>query len=99
MSYISFHQMGGAAMGAEASRAVIDRTGAVYGLQGVYELQSHHDGIVALDGADVLPPASILAALAADGLHPATEQYRQWVDLILPVAAALVGASSGSVPA
>jgi lysophospholipase L1-like esterase len=39
------------------------------------------------------------AALAADGLHPATEQYRQWVDLILPVAAALVGASSGSVPA
>jgi lysophospholipase L1-like esterase len=32
------------------------------------------------------------ATLAADGLHPAAEQYRQWVDLILPVAAALVGA-------
>jgi lysophospholipase L1-like esterase len=32
------------------------------------------------------------AKLAADGLHPAAEQYRQWVDLILPVAAPLVGA-------
>lgn len=26
------------------------------------------------------------AALAADGLHPAAEQYRRWVELILPVA-------------
>ncbi|NNC92998.1 MAG: SGNH/GDSL hydrolase family protein [Acidimicrobiia bacterium] len=32
------------------------------------------------------------ALLAADGLHPAAGQYRQWVELILPVAAALVGA-------
>ena len=30
------------------------------------------------------------AALAVDGLHPAAEQYRHWVDLILPVAAALL---------
>jgi lysophospholipase L1-like esterase len=30
------------------------------------------------------------APVAADGLHPAAGQYRQWVDRILPVAAPLV---------
>jgi hypothetical protein len=39
------------------------------GLQGVYELQPHHEEVAALEGETVLPPASILAALAADGVE------------------------------
>jgi choline dehydrogenase-like flavoprotein len=57
MSYISFHQMGGAAMGADASRAVIDRTGAVYGLRGVYVA----DGSTFPDSSGVNPMITIMA--------------------------------------
>ena len=39
------------------------------GLQGVYELEPYHAGDVRLEGDDVLPPARILASLAADGLE------------------------------
>jgi choline dehydrogenase-like flavoprotein len=35
-SYISFHQLGGAAMGADARRSVTDGTGAVHGVRGLY---------------------------------------------------------------
>ncbi len=34
-------------------------------------------------------------AVAPDGLHPSGAQYRQWVDLIAPVAESLLGAATG----
>ena len=36
MSYISFHQMGGAALGRERGRSVAGETGAVHGVRGLY---------------------------------------------------------------
>jgi choline dehydrogenase-like flavoprotein len=36
MSYISFHQLGGVAMGADAARSVVDDAGAVHGMRGLY---------------------------------------------------------------
>jgi choline dehydrogenase-like flavoprotein len=57
MSYISFHQMGSAAMGRDPSTSVAGETGEIYGVRGLYVA----DGSAFPTSSGVNPMITIMA--------------------------------------